>query len=171
MFRDAHLLRSSLVSKWWWDESMVHMTTEQPVNEILAIRRYHMIYTIPYRHLSHVVHPSLESKQSAWKTGVPLKYLNHLLNGLRIEVEPQWMKFSYYFTFFMTVLVKFQIEIRFSLNCIGIQNCQWHYVHHPLGESGELTDFQVPSSTYEVHCLFQNSKKYCKRKSLSKLVL
>ena len=31
--------------------------------------------------------------------------------------------------FFMTVLVKFQIEIRFSLNCMGIQNCRWRHVH------------------------------------------
>ena len=29
---------------------MVDMTAERPVNEILAIRRYHVIYTIPYRH-------------------------------------------------------------------------------------------------------------------------
>ena len=27
---------------------MVDMTAEHPVNEILAIRRYHEIYTIPY---------------------------------------------------------------------------------------------------------------------------
>ena len=28
---------------------MVDMTAEHPVNEILAIRRYHVIHTIPYR--------------------------------------------------------------------------------------------------------------------------
>ena len=30
---------------------MVDMTAEHPVNEILGIRRYHVIYTIPYRSL------------------------------------------------------------------------------------------------------------------------
>ena len=29
---------------------MVVMTAEHPVNEILAIRRYHAIYTFPYKH-------------------------------------------------------------------------------------------------------------------------
>ena len=38
---------------------------EHPVNEILAIRRYHVIYIIPYTG-SDAVHPSVESKQSAW---------------------------------------------------------------------------------------------------------
>ena len=42
--------------------------------------------------LSDAVHPSVESKQSAWKTSgqwVPLKHLKYLLNGLRSEVPPQ----------------------------------------------------------------------------------
>ena len=40
---------------------------EHPVNEILAIRRYHVIYTIPYTVLSDAVHLSVESNiQSAW---------------------------------------------------------------------------------------------------------
>ena len=40
---------------------MVDMTLEHPVNEILAIRRYHVIYTFPYRHLSKAVHPIVEA--------------------------------------------------------------------------------------------------------------
>ena len=31
-------------------QTMVDMNTERHMNEILAIRQYHMIYTIPYRH-------------------------------------------------------------------------------------------------------------------------
>ena len=31
-------------------QMMVDMTTEHHMNDILAIHRYHMIYTIPYRH-------------------------------------------------------------------------------------------------------------------------
>ena len=32
------------------------------------------------------------------------------------------------------LLVKFQLEIKFSLNCTGIQNCQWRHVHHHIRE-------------------------------------
>ena len=52
---------------------MVDMTAEHPVNEILAICWYHVIYTIPYRHSGMrfiQVAPSVESKQSAWQTRV-----------------------------------------------------------------------------------------------------
>ena len=49
---------------------MVDMTAEHPVNEILAIRRYHVIYTIHVQELSDAVHPSVEIKQSVWKTRV-----------------------------------------------------------------------------------------------------
>ena len=49
------------------------------------------------------------------------------------------LKFSYYFTFkfFITVLAKFQIEIRFSLNCTGIQTCQSRHVYHHLEKNVE----------------------------------
>ena len=49
---------------------MVDTAAEHPVNEILAIRQYHVIYTFSVQTLSDAVHPSVESKQSAWKTKV-----------------------------------------------------------------------------------------------------
>ena len=33
------------------NQMMMDMTAKHPVNEILAIRRYHVIYTIQHRHL------------------------------------------------------------------------------------------------------------------------
>ena len=58
--------KSSLAKK----QTIVDMTEKHPVNEILlANRRYHVIYTFPYRHID-AVHPSVESKQSAWTTRV-----------------------------------------------------------------------------------------------------
>ena len=44
-------------------QTMVDMTAYHPVNEILAIRRYHVIYNI--QSLSDAVHQSVESKRSA----------------------------------------------------------------------------------------------------------
>ena len=64
---------------------------------------------------------------------VPLKYLKYLLNGLRSDVPPQRIWNSHiFFTFFMTVLVKFQIEIRFFIILHGNQNCRWRHVHYHL---------------------------------------
>ena len=52
---------------------------------------------------------------------VPLKYLKYFLNGLRWDSPPQriWNSHNYYFTSFTTVLVKFQIKIRFSIELHG----------------------------------------------------
>ena len=74
---------------------MVDMTAEHPVNEILAIRRYHEIYTIPYTGTQW--HGSTKCRKQAvcvedlvhW---VPLKYLKNLwgvrshLNGFEILI-------------------------------------------------------------------------------------
>ena len=52
-------------------QTMVDMTAEHPVNEILAIRRYRTWSTLySVKALSDAVHPSVESKQSVWKTRV-----------------------------------------------------------------------------------------------------
>ena len=44
-----HLVSCSLTIISWY-QMLVDMTAEHPVNEILTIRRYHMINCIPYRH-------------------------------------------------------------------------------------------------------------------------
>ena len=46
---------------------MVDMTTENPVNEISAIRRYHVNTLYSVQALIDAIHWSVESKQSAWK--------------------------------------------------------------------------------------------------------
>ena len=46
------------------NQMMVDMTAEHPVNETVAIHRYHLIYTIPAQALSDPVHPSAEREQS-----------------------------------------------------------------------------------------------------------
>ena len=82
--------------------------------------------------LSDTVYPSVENKQSAWKTSdkwVLLEFLKYLFNGLRSKVEPQriWNShiilhpsWLYYWSF--------RLKWDFSLNCTGIQNCRWRHV-------------------------------------------
>ena len=80
-------------SRRWWT-----WLQNTPVNEILAIRRYHEIYTIPY-------------------TGTQFK-----------EWGPTSTDFHCYFTFFMSVLLKFQI-IDFSLNSkLSMTSCPHHQI-------------------------------------------
>ena len=66
---------------------------EHPVNEILAIRLYHVIYTIfRIQALSDAVLPSVGTKQSAWKLDcqwVPLKILRYRPNGFRSDIPHQ----------------------------------------------------------------------------------
>ena len=71
---------------------MVDMTAEHPANEILAIGWYHVIYHYSLQALSGAIHPSEESKQSAWKTRVH-EFLQNILNvsltvwGLRLNLN------------------------------------------------------------------------------------
>ena len=47
---------------------MVDMIAHDRGTSLLAIRQYHEIYTLLLQALSEAVHPSVESKQSAWET-------------------------------------------------------------------------------------------------------
>ena len=51
-------------------QAMVDMTAEQPLNGILAIRRTTRSTLFRTEVLSDALHPSVESKQSGWKTSV-----------------------------------------------------------------------------------------------------
>ena len=50
------------------------MTAHDRKTTLLAIRLYHVIYTVLLQALSDVVHPSVENKQSAWKTRLSMSY-------------------------------------------------------------------------------------------------
>ena len=87
--------------------------------------------------LSETVHPSVESKQSAWKTSgkwVPLEFLKYLFNGLRSEVEPQRI-WNFHIILHPSWLHywSFRSKLDFSLNSTGIQNCRWRHVQQRLG--------------------------------------
>ena len=94
---------------------MVDMTAEHPVHEISATRCYHVIYIILYRHsatrfIKVYKAVSLRKRLGSMSSSKISPY------GLRSEVPPQQILNSH---IILTVLEKFQIEIRFFIELHG----------------------------------------------------
>ena len=95
-----------------------------PQNNLLSHSSIlHDLHCACVQAVGDAVHPRVESKQSAWKPDrqwVPQKYLKYLLTGLRWDIPPQRIWNSHIILHsFITVLVKFQIEITFSIELHG----------------------------------------------------